>query len=89
MHPGPVPARQSVLPFRPPEAEGPFAGSTLTCTGTPYASDPCDCIYHVLTRAFTPPEPDRVLPFKPPRSFSKKRIFQQTKKPNQSEQLWT
>jgi hypothetical protein len=40
-------------------ANGPFAGSTLQCTGTPYAAEPCNCIYHILTRAFKPTLPDR------------------------------
>lgn len=60
----------------------PFAGSTLTCTGTPYAADPCNCMYHVLTRAFAPTPRTRKL-----RAFSPKRIYRNTTKPNQKETL--
>lgn len=80
MHPGPVPVQQTELSLG-----DPFNGSTLTCTGTPYGTDPCNCIYHVLTRAFTPPLPKRV---RTPRSFSTRRIYRQTKKPNQEEAMF-
>jgi hypothetical protein len=83
-------------PVRHTEPVSTAGSDDLTCTGTPYALDPCNCIYHVLMGAFPhTPSPVSVSRCSPAehlphryRAFSPIPIYRKTLKAKQRETLW-